>query len=181
MNEPSPRSLQVSGIAAAVFIAGSSFVVLLARDRKYVADVSWLTVILLLIPLIPIHELFHASLFPGGLMSQRVTIGFHPKVLGFYAHYDGMMSRGRYVLIAAGPFLLLTVIPLTVVTIFLVRCAYLAEIILANGLLSAVDILTIILVIRQIPRHSLLINKGMKTYWMQAADNPSESDMGRHP
>lgn len=178
LREPGIWALQMIAIGAAMVAVGGVFAILLIRDPKNFPDVSWLAVILLILPSIPIHELLHAILFPGGPISQRVTIGFYPKAIGFYAHYDGVISKRRYIIIAAGPFLLLTVLPLTVQTVFMPELPYLLELILTNALLSPSDVLAIIFVVRRAPNRSLLINVGMRTYWSDSANKPEEQVRG---
>ena len=178
LQEPGIWSLQLIGLAAAVAVVAVILAVLLMRSPGKLPDVSWLAVIVLFVPSIPIHEFLHASLFPGGPMSRRVTIGFFPKALGFYAYYDGTMSRRRYIFILLWPFLLLTVVPLTIKVVFMPEWPYLVELILTNGLLSAVDILTIISVAKQVPSRSMLINVGTRTYW---SDSEKQAQPGENP
>ena len=133
---------------------------------------------LFIILIVPIHEFLHAVIFKGGLTSKRVVFGFYPKVFGFYAYYNGKITRHRYIIIAVFPFLMLTVIPLMVVTLFQVECKYLVEVIFASGMGSGMDILGIIIILRQVPRQSVLISSGMKTYWKPMANKPLELNVG---
>ncbi len=69
-------------------------------------------------------------------------------------------------------------IPLLVVILFQVDYKYLIELAMANGMMSALDVLVIIIVLRQVPRQSILVNIGMNTYWKPVANEPLESDAG---
>lgn len=107
-------------------------------------------------------------------MTGRVTIGFYPRAVGCYAYFDGMLGRSRYVLICAGPLLVQTLLPLSVLTVFTPGWPYLLEFILANGLLSSVDILTIIFIPKQVPRDSVLVNSQTESYWKASCNTPTQ-------
>ena len=173
LNEPNPLSLQIIGIFTAVLITACiALVVSISVGTRHMLNVSWVRVILFIFLIVPVH----AVGFEGGLVSNQVIFGFYPKALSFYAHYNGKIPRNRYVIIAALPFLILTIIPLSIVAVFRPDHTYLTEIIISNGLASAADLLTIIIISLQIPRQSVLINSGMKSYWKPAADKPLKSD-----
>jgi len=78
-------------------------------------------------------------------------------------------------MIAALPFLTLTAMPLAIVVVFRVDYRYLTEIIIANGLASSLDVLTVAILLKETPRRSILIDSGMKTYWRAAANNAVQS------
>ncbi len=171
VNEPNPLNLQIIGILVAVFIAICIGVIIsLSVGIKHVLGLSWPMVMLFIFLIMPIHELLHAVGFEGGVISRQVVFGLYPKGFGFYAHYNGQIPRSRYIIVAALPFLILTAIPITIVAGFRLDHKYLTEIIFANGLVSAVDVLTIILILKETPQHSALINSGMKTYWKSVAN-----------
>jgi len=162
---PCLMRLQIMGILIALLIAAVIFLLLLTRDSKYISNLSWPSILLLVIPIIPIHECLHAVCFKGGLTSKRVIFGFLPKLFAFYAHYIGKIRWHRYIIILIFPFLILTLIPLTLVTVFQFDYKYLAELALANGMVSAFDVLCVITILKQAPTNSVLINSGMDTYW----------------
>ena len=174
LNEPSHMKFQITGLLTALLILALIILVLLTRGSKYIANVSWPTLMLLIIPLIPVHELLHAVCFKGGLTSQRVLFGLYPKLFACYAAYNGRITWHRYIIIAVFPFLILTVIPLVVVAVFQVECKYLVEIILVNGMAPAVDMLTIITILKQVPRQSIVFSSGMTTYWKPVGSKAQE-------
>jgi len=165
VKQPGLIRLQISGILIALFIAAFIILLFLTRGSKYISNLSWPSILLLIILIIPIHECLHAICFEGGLTSKRVIFGFFPKLLVFYAHYIGKIRWHRYIIISIFPFLILTLIPLTLVTVFQFDYKYLAELALANGMASAVDVLCVITIFKQAPTNSVLINSGMDTYW----------------
>ena len=167
LDEPADIRFQVYGVLVALLITAALILVLLARDPKYVMNISWPIVILFIFIVMPIHEFLHAISFPGGAISKDVAFGFYPRAFAFYAHYSGIITRHRHILISIFPFIMLTLIPLTVVLVMKLERSYLVEIILAGGLASAGDVLTILYINKHVPRGSILINSGLKTYWKQ--------------
>jgi len=174
VKEPGILAVQFIGVIAGLCMVGLILAVLFIRRGSDLSEVSWPAVIVLFLPATPIHELIHASLFPGGPLTEKVTLGFYPRAVGCYAHFDGLLSRSRYVLICAGPLLVLTLLPLSVLTVFTPGWPYLLEFILANGLLSSVDILTIMFILKQVPRDSVLVNSGTETYWKVSCNTPTK-------
>lgn len=173
VSEPSPLKQQLIGICIAAVIALCiALVVFLSIGPRHVFGVSWPLVILFIFLVLPVHELLHAIGFKGGIASDQVVLGFNPKACGFYAHYGGQMSRNRYVIIAALPLLVLTIIPLAIVVVLQLDYVRLTEIAIANGLASAGDVLSMLIVVGQVPRQSVLINSGMKSYWKPVANKP---------
>jgi len=178
VNEPGLIRLQITAFFTALLIAAFiALVILLTRGSNHIGGMLRPIVLLFIILVIPIHEFLHAVCFKGRLTSKRVIFGFYPKVLGFYAHYIGQVSWYRYIVIAVFPFLILTVIPLIIVIIFNLEYPFVVEVIFANGLASAGDVVTVIIILKQVPRQSILINTGMKTYWKPVSNKPLESDV----
>jgi hypothetical protein len=175
VGEPKPLNLQIMAVFVAACIAlGICAIASLFVGLEHVIGLSWPAVFLFILLIMPIHELLHAAGFEGGLMSRRVVFGVHPQSLGFYAHYDGPISRHRYIIVAALPFLVLTALPLGFVAGFRLDHDSLTELIIASGLVSSLDVLTIGIILKETPGRSLLVNSGMKTYWRLVADNTSE-------
>jgi len=164
-------NLQILGVLMAVCITICvGAIVLLFVGPRHVLDLSGPTLMLFIFLIMPIHELLHAVGFKGGVMSRQVVIGFYPKALGLYAHYNGQIPRKRYIIIAALPFLILTAAPLALVAGFRLDHEYLTELVLANGLVSSLDVLAIVIILKETPQRSVLINSGMRTYWKSVAN-----------
>jgi len=161
-----------------LMVAAIALVISFSLGPRRMLDVSWPLVILFIFLITPVHELLHAAGFEGGWSSHRVVFGFYPKALGCYAHYHGKIRRTRYIIIAALPLLVLTIMPLAVVAVGRLHYVHLTEVVIANGLASAVDVLAIVAVSRQVPNQSVLINSGMKTYWRPVANKPLDTDAG---
>ena len=99
------------GVVAAVTVAALWFFVTPLRDIT--PKMSLLTFLLLFAGLVVVHEGIHALVHPMAGLSPRTTLGFWPS-LGFYAGYDGEMSRNRLVACLLMPLLVISIFPLLV-------------------------------------------------------------------
>jgi hypothetical protein len=52
-----------------------------------------------LMALVVVHELIHAMVHPHGGKSDTTILGLWPSRLLFYAHYDGELTRYRFIAI----------------------------------------------------------------------------------
>ena len=82
------------GVVAAGTVTALWFLVTPLRDIT--PAMSLPTFLLLFACLVVVHELSHALVHPLAGLSPRSILGFWA-ALGFYAHYDGEMSRNRLV------------------------------------------------------------------------------------
>ncbi|WP_074949322.1 DUF3267 domain-containing protein [Alicyclobacillus macrosporangiidus] len=122
--------------------------------------------LLALVAIIPVHEFLHAVMFPARLASDHVMFGFWPKAFVFYAHYDGVLTRRRFIGVFLAPLLVISVLPLVLLKLFAIHhqslvltCA------LVNAFCSAGDVLGVALILFQLPRKTMLRNQGFRTYW----------------
>jgi hypothetical protein len=83
------------------------------------ADVSWLLnirnwpiALVIMAGTAPVHELLHLLCLPGLGLNDKAIVGFWLKMFAPYVYYDGVLSRNRYILVCAGPFVVLSAIPL---------------------------------------------------------------------
>ncbi len=186
IREPGPMAIQLLAVPVALGVVA---LVLALADRlvphpDYPAPIIGLAPILyqpmrqwplLLLLLIPIHELIHAIGFPESLRSRNTVVGAWLQRGLFYAHYDGPITRERFLLVLALPFLALTGAPLAALA-FVGGDAvpgYLASAALINGAACAGDLLGIVLIARQIPRRAMLRNSGWCTYWRHREPRPA--------
>jgi len=128
--------------------------------------------------LIAVHELLHAAVYPGGWLSRRTIIGMWLSKGLFYAHYDGSLSRNRFVLTLLTPFLVLTL------------GIWLAEVVLRTGwgplpawsVLNAMfaggDILATGMVVWQLPSRAEVRNQGWNTWWRLPGGDDTSSPSG---
>lgn len=167
LREPSPWLAQLLGLPVGIVAAG-------------VIGLLWFTVtplgrisgepnpLLLLASLCGVaivHELLHAAVTPAAGLSSRTIIGFWPSRLAFYAHYDGELSRTRFIAIMLMPFLVISVLPLVIAAIVQCTTFWLAFISTLNALFACVDLLGTGFVLAQIPANATIRNQGWRTYW----------------
>ena len=140
---------------------------------------TWVWMLFLLIP---IHEFLHAVCHPGWGFSSNSVIGFWPSKVLVYAHYEGMMSRNRFLLTIAMPYIILALLPIPLIAvsqifgwtlIVVVALAYLSAI---GSVLACGDAVVFWVIISQIPTPAIVRNKGWKTYWKPAV--PDEGSLG---
>jgi hypothetical protein len=118
--------------------------------------------------LIVVHELLHALVHPGGGLAPTTIIGAWPKRLLFYAHYSGPLTRNRFLLVFAMPFLILTVLPLALAAGVELPAGWLmwaAWFSTWNALFACGDYIGLALILFQIPRDAIVQNQGWRTYW----------------
>jgi hypothetical protein len=167
--EPGMTSLQFLGIGVAglttLILVGS----LLLVYGKAVSQVSFIVVGTVIIAITPVHEMIHAVFLPSSLLSEQVTFGFSVRPLGCYTSYSGELDKRRFLLVAVGPFVVLTLVPLVSMLVARMWSPLLVEIALANGMCSPLDLIYFFLACQGIPNGARVKTSGMKTYWRRAA------------
>ena len=152
------------GVVAAVTVAALWFLVTPLRD---IAPAMSLPAFLLLFAgLVVVHELIHALVHPMAGRSPRSILGFWSS-LGFYAHYDGEMSRNRLVAILLMPLLIISIVPLLVSAVTQVSSGWVAFVSAFNALCACVDMLLAGSVLFQIPATGIVRFKSWRIYWRE--------------
>lgn len=179
IREPGPWMIQLIAMPIAFVLAFFSFGLLylvFPRELLFSQPISasmlcapaWIWMFFLLIP---IHEFLHAVCQPGWGFSTNSVIGFWPSKVLFYAHYQGAMSRNRFLLALAMPYIVLGLAPVPIIAVSqifgltaltVVALAYLA---LIGSVLACGDAVGFWVLIFKIPSSALVRNKGWKTYW----------------
>jgi hypothetical protein len=176
IREPDPVMMQVIAVPIMLVTAALLFVVVTLGTVVPWRDVLGRFVLAFLF-IIPVHELIHAFASPGFGMSRRTLVGFWPSKLLFYAHYGGELPRQQFLAILIAPIALLTVLPLLLCVLFEWNTPTVVAAACANGIGAAGDILGIAIVLRQIPRGSIVRNKGWRSYWKTGSE-PEQSSGG---
>lgn len=172
LREPSPIVAQFVAFpigCVVVIVLGILWVVLTPSQilpenmsiGSFIASVAGITVV---------HELLHAAAHPGQGRSDSSVLGIWPKMMVFYAHYDGELSRNRFVVILITPFLVISVVPLMLSAVTQVGSAWAAYVSLLNAFLTCVDIFGTIVLWWQVPVASTLRNQQWYTYWKPAEE-----------
>ena len=173
LREPSLWVAQLSAVPMAVaivfgfvwawaFVGGSGW-----------ARVAMPTVFELIVPVlivaVPFHEFVHALFHPRLGLTDATTLGIWPRKVVLYAHYEGELSRRRFVLMLVAPFALLSVAPYLLCAALSVAPPLVVALTIANGAAACVDLLGAALVAFQLPRGSVVRNNGDRTWWRVAA------------
>ena len=152
------------GVVAAVVVVMLWLLVMPLRD---IASAVSLPVLLFSFAgIIVVHELIHALVHPMAGRSPRSILGYWA-LLGFYAHYDGEMSRNRLVACLLMPLLIISIVPLLVSAVTQVSSSWVAFVSAFNALCACVDILLAGSVLLQIPATAMVRFKTWRIYWRE--------------
>lgn len=122
------------------------------------------------VPMIVFHELIHAAVHPKSGRSDRSILGFWPSRLLFYAHYDGELTRNRFIAILAMPTIVMTFLPLAVAMTMNSSHELVAWVSTWNAFFACGDLFGIILLLFQVQSRAICRNQEWKTYWKSSAD-----------
>ena len=168
LREPSPWRAQL--IATPIAIIAGALVALLwylltpLREITALCERPFL-LLLAFVVLSVAHELVHAAVNPMAGLSPRTILGFWPSRLLFYAHYDGELSRSRFLVLLLTPLLVISVAPLAVAAFGQITSGWTAFVSVLNTVLAGLDMFGAGLVLWQIPSTAIVRNQGWNTYW----------------
>jgi hypothetical protein len=169
LREPSPWMQNLValpiGIVAAVVVAGLWLAITPLQEVP--PTMSLPAFLVSFAGIVVVHELIHAAVHPMSGRSPHSILGFWPSGGMFYAHYDGEMTRNRFVAILLMPLIVISFVPLLVAAIARVSSGWVAFISAFNAFLACVDILGTGLVLFQIPAAAIVRQQGWKTYWRE--------------
>lgn len=111
------------------------------------------------------HEILHAVCFPDKGRTNKTYICAWPVKLAFYTHFDGEISRNRFIITLITPFLVLTLGPILIYFVLSWAPAFVISLSVINGMSASVDLFGAALVGLQLPSSSILRNKGYKSWW----------------
>lgn len=118
----------------------------------------------LLLLLVPIHELLHAACYPVSLRSPRLVLGVWPRLLAAYACFEGELSRRRMAGVYLCPFMVLSALTLFGVSVDGAHAPSWLGLGAIHAAMCSVDFLGVLLILR-VPRGALIRNHGWHTYW----------------
>ena len=113
--------------------------------------------------LLILHELLHLIFIPNFIRSQKTFIGL--TFFGGYVLTEEEISRSRYLLVSMAPFVIISIFLPILLSLSGILTPTFKGLILINAMASSVDILSIVLLLTQVPKKAILINNGTKTYW----------------
>jgi hypothetical protein len=152
------------GVVAAATVAALWFLVTPLRDIAPAMSVP--AYLLLIAGFVVVHELIHALVHPMAGLSPRSILGFWAS-LGFYAHYDGEMSRNRLVACLLMPLLIISIVPLLVSAVTQVTFGWVAFVSALNALAACVDMLLAGSILFQIPASAIVRFKSWRIFWRE--------------
>ncbi|GAB3048207.1 DUF3267 domain-containing protein [Virgibacillus ainsalahensis] len=119
-------------------------------------------VILGILLTVVIHEFIHLLFVPNFIQSPQTFIGF--TFFGGYVYTTEEISKARYMIITAAPFISLSILLPIILGLMGVLTPLLKILILLNAASSSVDMLLLLLLI-QTPKNTVLKSNGIRTYW----------------
>ncbi|HGE5782131.1 TPA: DUF3267 domain-containing protein [Bacillus pseudomycoides] len=119
--------------------------------------------LLFIIFLVILHELIHLIFIPNFIKSEKTWIGL--TFFGGFVATEEEISKPRFVLITIAPFFIISILTPLLLSVFGALTTTLKWLILSNSMASSVDMLTLLLILKQVPPNGILRNNGSKTYW----------------
>jgi hypothetical protein len=166
------EALAIPVALALLLLVGATL--LWVSPNRFTPPATWMVVVVLLFTT-SFHELAHVLCTPHIGLSEQTIIGVWPERLMMYTHYEGPLSRGRYLLILLGPLTALSGLPLTLIALLnpvwpgspvLAALAWLAWL---NSAISCVDVIMALRVLRHIPSGAIIREQGWTLYWKPTA------------
>ncbi|KKH48961.1 hypothetical protein EO93_02495 [Methanosarcina sp. 1.H.A.2.2] len=127
-----------------------------------------------LIGLVFIHELIHLVFIPDFLISDKTFLGI--TYFGGFIYSEEAVSKSRYILITLAPFVLLSIILPGILGALGLLNPLVKVLILLNAMSSGVDMLTLVLVLIQVPADVYFTSNGIRTYWKKTDKSISGSN-----
>jgi putative zincin peptidase len=129
-----------------------------------------------------VHELIHAAVHPGFGLSAKTILGAWPSRGVFYAHYDGEITRERFLTVYLMPFAVISFGPLILCAAFRWESEWLAFVSWVNAFAACGDAFGTVLVLFQIPRGAIVRNQSWRTYWREPASlAPAKANRSKLP
>ena len=141
------------GVVAAVVVVVLWLLVMPLRDIT--STISLPVFLFSFAGIVVVNELIHALVHPMAGLSPHSILGFGPSV-GFYANYDGEMSRNRLVAILLMPLLIISIVPLLVSAVTQVASGWVAFVSAFNAFFGCDDMLDAGLILFQIPANRIV-------------------------
>ncbi len=128
-----------------------------------------LSIIFLLVLLLIFHELLHLIFIPNFIKSEKTYVGF--TLFGGFVITEEEISKSRYIFITIAPFLVISIIMPLILSLFGLLTTTLKFLIILNSMASSVDLLNLLLIIKQVPKNATLKSNGPNTYWKSVQMN----------
>jgi len=110
-----------------------------------------------------IHEFLHLIFVPDFLTSEKTFLGI--TYFGGFAYSEEVLSKSRFILILLAPFVVISIILPGILGVLNLLNPLVKFMILASAMGSGVDMLSLVLILIQVPAGAYLTCNGMRTYW----------------
>jgi len=171
LRQPSPWMALLVAFPIGIVAAGVVAVLWLAMTPLHIHDVtSTLSLRGFLVSfagMVVVHELIHVAVHPMSGRSPHTIVGVGGPTSGVYAHYDGEMTRNRFVAIFLAPLVVISFVPLLVAAAIQESWGWVAFISAFNAFGACLDILDAGLILFQIPATAIVRQQGLRTYWRE--------------
>jgi hypothetical protein len=155
------------GIVAAVVVAVLWLAITPLQVRDVTSTMSWPGFLVSFAGIVVVHELLHAAVHPMSGRSPHSTVGFWPWGILFYAHYDGEVTRNRFLAILLMPLFVISFFPLLVAAVAQIAWGWVAFISIFNAFLACADILIAGMVLFRAPATAIVRDQGGRFYWRE--------------
>jgi len=166
LDEPEKSKFMLVAGTVQFALWGLFFLVWVVFDDRmigYFTQASLLEYLFILLLLIPVHELFHAMVYP--LKNHKwIIFGVWLKMGVCYAMYEGRLTRDRWLLVYGMPILLISLVPFLYAIPFEIHPWVVIASILNAGL-AAGDVLALVMILNQVPKRAVIVQDGWDTYW----------------
>ncbi|WHY00408.1 DUF3267 domain-containing protein [Neobacillus sp. DY30] len=122
-----------------------------------------LGIIFWIVLLVIFHELLHLIFIPHLIQSEKTYIGL--TLFGGFVVTEEEISKSRYLFITIAPFMIISIILPLLLGVFGLLTPTLKFLIILNAMASSVDLLNLLLIMKQVPQDAILKNNGTNTYW----------------
>jgi hypothetical protein len=171
LRQPSPwMALVVAfpiGIVAAGVVAGLWLAMTPLQVHDVTSILSLRGLVVSFAGMVVVHELIHVAVHPMSGRSPHTIVGIGGPTTGVYAHYDGEMTRNRFVAIFLAPLVVISFVPLLAAAAIQATWGWVAFISAFNALGACADILDVGLVGFGIPATAIVRQQGLRTYWRE--------------
>ena len=179
IREPSPLIDNILAIPSSILLLGVTiYAISLAWEGGPLAIIQevleqsgpdpFLVSLVVVVFSIPVHELVHLFVHTEFGRSNKSFFGLWLSRGIFYAHYEGAVSRNRFLPIIAAPYLVLAWPPVIILALIdnsvpIEYVEILVLVALVNSVLPAGDVLGFFLMASQVPASAYVKNKGWKS------------------
>jgi hypothetical protein len=180
MREPTPWVMQFLALPIAILVAALTTLLWFTITPLEIPrePLSVPAFLLLFASIVVVHELVHAAVHPKAGRSAYSILGVWPSRLLFYAHYEGELSRNRFVAVLLMPLVVISFVPLLAAAAMQVTSVWAAYISVLNALAACGDVLGVGLILFQVPATAMVRNQAWRTYWredQETGDEPARS------